>query len=72
MSAAICEAICRRCWWREGHACYNEKLLRAGGVNKIPSKVQGDERNGMEITDKLWAACPNIPEHVRAALAPTP
>lgn len=52
------EAYCVRCWWREGWACYNERLLRAGGVNKMPRKSEGDDRNGMEITKNLWAACP--------------
>lgn len=56
----IREAHCRRCWWREGRACYNDKLVRAGGVNKIPRTVEGDDRNGMELTEALWDACPTI------------
>jgi len=56
------ELICRRCWWREGRACYNDKMLRAGGVNKIPRTVEGDDRNGMEITEGLWEACLHIPK----------
>lgn len=64
----LCELICSRCWWREGHACYNEKLLRAGGVNKIPRKVEGDDRNGMEITDALWTACSEMPPRMIASL----
>lgn len=51
------EIMCRRCWWREGGACYNEKLMGPGKVNKMPRKVEGDDRNGMEITDELWRAC---------------
>ena len=59
---AYYELLCRRCWWREGQACYNAKLVRAGGVNKIPRMVEGDDRSGMEITPELWAACPTIPK----------
>lgn len=68
VTAVIREATCRRCWWREGRACYNDKLLRAGGVNKIPRKVEGDDRNGMELTEALWDACPTISKAVPSSL----
>jgi hypothetical protein len=53
----MAEIMCRACWWREGGACYNEALMAPGKVNKIPRKVEGDDRNGMEITDDMWRAC---------------
>jgi len=53
----VAEILCRRCWWREGGACYNEALMGPGKVNKMPRKVEGDDRNGMVITDDLWRAC---------------
>lgn len=59
------ELVCRRCWWREGRACYNDKLLRAGGVNKMPRTVEGDDRNGLELTEALWEACPTVPKPIQ-------
>lgn len=67
----VAEILCRRCWWREGGACYNETLMGPGKVNKMPRKVNGDDRNGMEITDELWRAC-RVTANFMAAPSPQP
>lgn len=67
MHEQLIELTCRTCFWQESGRCYDERLMRAGGVNRIPRKVHGDDVNGMERTANLLAACTKTAKFVAPA-----